>query len=108
MPALCFAVVSAWAEDPVVAELREQISALDRALLETVNRRIELVARLRDHKIERGYPLVDRERERALVDELARMNTGPLSREGLDDLFAGLLELVKREVALGEPPGPTG
>jgi len=87
-----------WSEDPVVRKFREQISDADRVILATLNRRIELVGRLRDYKRERGYPFVDRDRESALLDELERANTGPLSSEGLRELYAGLLDLVKREL----------
>jgi len=88
-----------WTQDPVVRELREQISATDLALLEAVNRRLELVRRLHDYKRERGYPLVDRSREHALLAELERVNAGPLSAGGLRELYAALLDLGKREAA---------
>lgn len=95
-----------WSRDPVVLELREQISAADREILERLNRRIELVSRLRDHKAGRGYPFLDRSREDTLLAELARANAGPLSAEGLREFFTGLLDLVKREVARnGSGPG---
>lgn len=85
-------------EDPVVRRFREQISDADRVILETLNRRIELVGQLRAYKRERGYPLLDRERETALLDDLVRTNQGPLSAVGLRDFFTGLLALVKREL----------
>jgi hypothetical protein len=33
---------------------------------------------------------------------LQRENSGPLSSDGLEEIFAALLELTKREVALDE------
>jgi chorismate mutase len=84
--------------DPVVRELREQISAADRTILETVNRRIELVRELREHKIAQGWGFVDRDREQRLLDALAETNTGPLSEPGLRTLFADVLALTKREL----------
>ena len=89
-----------WAQDPVVVDLREQISETDRLILETVNRRLELVRRLREYKAERGYPFVDKAREGALIEELALQNTGPLSTDGVRELYAGLLDLMKREAQL--------
>ena len=44
--------------DPLVGELREQITATDLAILAAFNRRLELVRRLRQHKAERGYAFV--------------------------------------------------
>jgi chorismate mutase len=85
--------------DPTVQRLREEISELDRSILEAVNGRIELVASLRRHKQEVGLPFLDPDRERQLLDDLVRDNAGPLSDEGLRELFSGLLDLTKREVA---------
>jgi chorismate mutase len=85
--------------DPTVQRLRDEISALDRAILDAVNRRIDLVASLRRHKQEVGLPFLDPERERALLDDLVSANSGPLSDEGVGDLFRELLDLTKREVA---------
>jgi chorismate mutase len=86
------------APDPVVRDLRGEISEIDRAIVAAVNARLELVARLKRYKESQGLAFVDPERERQLVEELARGNAGPLSEEGLRDLCAALLELTKREV----------
>ena len=85
--------------DPTVQHLRDEISELDRAILDAVNGRIELVAALRRHKQEVGLPFLDPDRERQLLADLASANRGPLSDEGLRELFGGLLDLTKREVA---------
>lgn len=86
-------------DDPVLRELREQISATDRAILDAVNARLELVARIKEHKESRGIGFLDPERERSMLEELADANSGPLSEEGMRELFAGILDLSKREVA---------
>jgi chorismate mutase/prephenate dehydratase len=83
--------------DPVVRDLREQIAGVDRDLLDAVNRRLELVRRLREHKAAHGFDFVDRAQEERVVDRLAAANRGPLSEEGLRDLYRALLELTKRE-----------
>jgi chorismate mutase len=85
--------------DPTVQRLRDEISDLDRSILDAVNGRLELVAALRRHKQEVGLPFLDPDRERQLLEELATANSGPLSDEGLRELFSGLLALTKREVA---------
>ena len=85
-------------------ELREQITAIDRALLEGFNRRLEAVARLKRHKDENGIAFVDREREEAMLRHLTDENSGPLSGQGLAELYAAVLELTKRELARAEPP----
>lgn len=84
--------------DPTIRELRERISKVDRALVEALNTRLELVTRLKRYKEENGLPFLDPDRERELIDELTRGNPGPLTAEGLRELYANILDLTKREV----------
>ena len=86
------------AGDPLV-ELRAEISALDRAILEAVNRRLAVVARLKAHKESVGLGFLDRAREKSLVRALEEANPGPLSAEGLRELYGLILDLTKRELA---------
>jgi chorismate mutase len=90
--------VSDHASDPTVRRLRDEISDVDRAIVDAVNARLHLVSQLRSYKASKGIPFVDPERERLLLDELASANPGPLSPEGLHELVSGLLDLTKREV----------
>ena len=85
--------------DPTVQRLREEISELDRAILEAVNGRLELVAAIRRHKQEVGIPFLDPDRERQMLDDLVSANGGPLSDEGVREHFSLLLDLTKREVS---------
>lgn len=84
--------------DPVVRELRERITDVDRAILAAANTRVELVRALRDHKIAHGWDFLDPAREERLLDALARANPGPLSEEAVRELFSDLLALTKREL----------
>jgi chorismate mutase/prephenate dehydratase len=84
--------------DETIRSLRHEISELDLTIVDAVNARIDLVARLKRYKDEQGIPFLDHDRERQLLDDLADANRGPLSPEGLRELYAGLLELTKREV----------
>jgi chorismate mutase len=84
--------------DPRVRELREEITSTDREIVAAMNRRLELVRRLKEHKASMGYDFLDKGREEALLGELERENGGPLSAEGLRELHAELLDLTKREL----------
>lgn len=88
--------------DPVVRQIREQISDNDRALVEALNKRLKLVARLWEYKASRGYEVLNPEREGWMLQYLQRANRGPLSGEGLQELFEEILDLTKREVQRGE------
>jgi 3-deoxy-7-phosphoheptulonate synthase/chorismate mutase len=84
--------------DPTVRELREEIAAIDRAILTDVNARLQLVERIRDYKAQNGIPFVDPDRERQLIEALTAANGGPLSPEGVRELYTFLLDLSKREL----------
>ena len=90
--------------DPQIRQLRERISDADRSLVETINTRLKLVARLKRYKQERGLEFVDLEREEWMLNYLMRANRGPLSADGLRELFTEILDLTKREVARAEEP----
>ena len=85
-------------DDPLIRQLREQISDNDRALVEAINKRLELVARLKSYKESRGMSFVDPEREEWMLQYLTRANRGPLTAEGLREFFGAVLDLTKREV----------
>jgi chorismate mutase len=84
--------------DPTIDDLRARIREADRALLAALNERIGLVAELKRHKEAQGIGFVDPEQERRVLEELAEENHGPLSAEGLRELYAAVLDLTKREV----------
>ena len=84
--------------DPVLVQFREQITDNDRAIVEAINKRLKLVAQIKRYKESRGMDFVDPEREAWMLTYLSRANRGPLSQEGLEELFAEVLDLTKREV----------
>ena len=88
--------------DPLIRQLRQQISDNDRAIVDAINTRLKLVARIKEVKEARGLDFVDPEREEWMIRYLERANRGPLSAEGLREIFEELLDLTKREVAKGE------
>ena len=84
--------------DPILAQLRQQISEIDRSILGAVNRRLEVVAQIKAHKEQHGIAFVDPDREAELLFQLSNENRGPLTEVGLRALYAELLALTKREV----------
>jgi chorismate mutase len=85
--------------DPFVRQLREQISDNDRTLVTAINKRLDLVARLKAYKDAHGLDFVDTAREEWMLQDLQRANRGPLSAEGLRGLYVEVLALTKREVS---------
>lgn len=86
-------------QDPVIRQLREQVSDNDRALVEAINARLRLVSQLKGYKESRGLDFVDPEREQWMLRDVARANRGPLSQQGLEEIYAAILDLTKREVS---------
>jgi chorismate mutase len=84
--------------DAQTQQLRERIAAQDRAILEAVNARLRLVEELRAHKERTGASFVDREQEQRLLRALEDANRGPLSSDGVRQLFEEILVLTKREL----------
>jgi chorismate mutase len=91
--------------DPVIRQLREQLSDNDVRIVEAINTRLQLVARLKRVKEERGIGFLDPAREEWMLQYLTRANRGPLSADGLSEIYHELLDLTKREVARGEEAG---
>ena len=85
--------------DAALGELRNLLEANDRALLDLVNRRLDLVHEIKHRKGELGVEFVDPEREAWLLEHLRRANNGRLSDEGLRELLTTVLDLTKRELA---------
>jgi chorismate mutase len=90
------------ANDPLIRQLREQLSDNDVRIVEALNARLKLVARLKQVKEERGIGFLDPAREEWMLQYLTRANRGPLSAEGLREIYTELLDLTKREVSRGE------
>ena len=89
--------------DPEVRRLREEVSRVDRSILDAVNARVALVEELKQHKETLGLAFVDPDREREILEGLVGANDGPLSEEGVRELFREVLELTKREVGRRGP-----
>jgi chorismate mutase len=85
--------------DPVIRQFREKISDNDLKLVEVLNKRLKLVEQLRAYKAQQGVDFYDPEREEWMLTFISRANKGPLSRQGLHEIFEHVLTLTKSELA---------
>jgi chorismate mutase len=85
-------------DDPQIRRLREQVSDNDRTLIDAMNRRLDLVGKMWSYKQAHGLDVLDPEREKWMLRYLSRANRGPLSQQGLEELFRAVLDLTKREL----------
>jgi chorismate mutase len=90
--------VSTPASDPVVMQFRDQISDNDLKIIDAINKRIKLVAQLREYKVANGIAFVDPEREQWMLTFVSRANNGPISGEGLREIYDHIVSLTKAEV----------
>ena len=91
--------MSASGTDPVIKQYREEISDNDLKILEALNKRIKLVEKLKSYKDSQGIGFVDTAQEDWVVTYLSRSNRGPLTSEGLREVFTLVMAVTKREIA---------
>ncbi len=91
--------MAATSNDPVIKHYREQISDNDVKLLEALNKRVKLVKSLKDYKDAQGLSFYDAAQEDWVITYLCRANRGPLSNEGLREIYSLILQVAKREAA---------
>jgi len=93
--------------DAILQNQRAQIAALDLAVLQSLNARITLVQGLKEYKAAKGLPFHDAAQEERVIARLCQANQGPMSEEGLRELYDFLLAWTKREAArLGAAKAP--
>ena len=85
-------------DDPYILKVRREISDVDSSLVELVNKRLRLVKQLKRYKDEHGIGFVDLAREQWMLQYLHRANRGPLTSDGLSELYHYMLDLTKQEV----------
>ena len=89
-------------DDPIIRQLREAISDNDRKLMETLNKRLELVARLKRYKDSHGIGFVDPEREEWMLELPAAREPRPaVSRRRARVLHAGARADEARSLLVG-------
>ena len=79
-----------------IAELRENIDAVDAELLSTLNRRADLVIEVGRIKQQQQARILDSDREALLMARLLELNRGPLKDEMVQRLFQSIIETLKQ------------
>jgi chorismate mutase-like protein len=81
---------------PDLEELRRGIDAVDQQILKLLHERVRLVMAVGDYKRERGIPVYDPARERALLDRLCKAAQPPLDAETIRRIFERLIDESRR------------
>ena len=83
-----------------LSKFRDGIDAIDSKIVELLNARCELAAKVGEWKKERAHPIYVPERESALFQRLNAKNRGPLSNASLANIYR---EIISGAIALEEP-----
>jgi chorismate mutase/prephenate dehydratase len=76
-------------------EWRARIDEIDRHLLRLLNQRAELSLEIGRAKRESGEPIFVPEREQEILDELARLNPGPLAAGAIRSIWSEILSVSR-------------
>ncbi|MDF3067439.1 MAG: chorismate mutase [Polyangiaceae bacterium] len=76
--------------------LRRDIDAVDQQILKLLHDRVRLVLQVGDYKRERGIPVYDPARERALLDRLGKSAELPLDQDAVRRIFERLVDEFRR------------
>lgn len=77
-------------------ELRRSIDAVDQNILKLLHERVRLVMAVGEYKRERGIPVYDPARERALLDRLCKAAEPPLDADTIRRIFERLVDESRR------------
>jgi chorismate mutase len=99
---------------PQIVKLRQQIDSIDDGIALLLNDRARQVLAIGDVKRDADLPIYAPDRERAILERLARDNRGPLSNEAIRRLFERVidesrsLERIYREGSGSQPKQERG
>jgi chorismate mutase-like protein len=71
--------------------LRERINVLDERLLTLLNKRAQIALEIGKLKVQTGLKTYDPIREAAVIEHINALNTGPLDKGAVEELFAAIL-----------------
>jgi chorismate mutase / prephenate dehydratase len=83
-----------------LSHIREEIDGIDRQVVDLLNRRASLAQEVGRLKGRDGKPFFTPERERAIFEQLAAMNSGPLLNRQLQSIYR---EVISAARALEQP-----
>ena len=79
-----------------IAEWRKKIDELDRRLVALINERAQCAHEIGKLKRNSSMPIYEPDRERIIFDNIARMNSGPLSNTELRQIYERLIDVMRQ------------
>jgi len=90
-----------------IADWRKKIDGLDRELVELISRRAQAAHEIGKLKRVEGMPIYEPDREKAVFDQVRKINPGPLPERDLLRIYERILDVmrqIQREEIAPEQP----
>lgn len=79
-----------------IEELRKDIEKIDREMIDLFEKRMRVSAKIAAYKKENNIPVLDKEREKALIDKNVANLSDKEFAEYYIEFFAGMLDVSKK------------
>jgi chorismate mutase len=79
-----------------IADWRKQIDEIDRTLVELINRRAKAAHEIGKLKCVAAMPIYEPDRERAVFDNVCKVNKGPLTDADLLRVYERLIDIMRQ------------
>lgn len=77
-------------------ETRQEIDAVDRQIVELIEKRMDLSMEVAKYKMSTGKPIYDRKRESEKLDSLAELASSEFNAKGIRELFLQIMSVSRR------------
>ena len=74
-----------------IGVLRQAIDEIDEKIMGLVNQRLSLAKQVGDYKKQGGIQITDSDREKEIMNRLLEKNKGPMSDNGLHNIFGAII-----------------
>ncbi len=78
-----------------ISQYRQEIDAIDRQLLQLLNKRAALAVKIGDEKFKNRISVHSQEREKKVYDKIVSENKGPLQEQHIRDIFQSIITACK-------------
>lgn len=75
---------------------RKEIDAVDRQIVELIEKRMDLALEVAKYKMSTGKPIYDREREIQKLEKLGSMASSEFNEKGVQELFTQIMSISRR------------
>ena len=76
-------------------DYRDKIDEIDEGLVKLLNKRAEIVMKIKKLKEKQDVPLYDAKREEDLINNIVKYNKGPLYNDNIIQIFESILRNVQ-------------